>query len=266
MQLDFYKYEGAGNDFILIDDRTAFFPIENSSLIQRLCHRQMGIGADGVILLQNSQNQDADFRMRIFNSDGKEASMCGNGLRCLIQFIHSLGFEKSPLSIQTKHAILTCYKEGESIRISMGMPEVREWELELPLKNETLSVYVLHTGVPHAVVFVTDLEKVDVEKVGREVRNHPYFAPEGVNVNFAYAHSQNQIQVRTYERGVEAETLACGTGATAVGFVSHQLQKSDSPVSILTRSNEVLRIHCKNDDVFLEGPAKFVFQGRFFIH
>jgi diaminopimelate epimerase len=261
----FAKYQGAGNDFVIIDDRASCFPIENNALIARLCHRQKGIGADGLILLQDSHQ--ADFRMRIFNADGREAAMCGNGLRCLIHFIHALGNIQTSYLIETGHALYSAIFRDEQISIDMGIPQVKHWGVELLLKSGTRTAYVVHTGVPHAVIFVPDLKQVDLLNEGKEIRNHSLFIPEGVNVNFACAIAENEIQMRTYERGVEGETLACGTGAVAVAYVANQLFRSnDAPkmrMNIITASQDRLEIHKEEETeaIRMIGPAGFVFGG-----
>jgi len=257
--LFFSKYEGAGNDFILIDDRSATFPIYNSALIQQLSHRQKGIGADGMILLQETQDPKAHFRMRIFNSDGLEATMCGNGLRCLVRFIQALSNNETPSSllIETSHALLSCTSKKSHIVTHLGAVQSLFWNTPI----YSLPTYVVHTGVPHAVIFVDDLESVNVLELGTEIRHHPQFAPEGVNVNFAQRLSNNHISIRTYERGVESETLACGTGAAAVGYVTSKLYNTQGPLHLQTKSGDLLEAEVENESVSISGPAHFVFSG-----
>lgn len=253
----FSKYEGAGNDFILIDDRSVSFPLD-PSLIQQLCHRQKGIGADGVILLQPPRNPAAHFRMRIFNSDASEASMCGNGLRCLVRFIQDLGMPQLHFQIESEHSLHRCEVQEAGILIDLGSVEEVHWGLSFL----GMTTYLVHTGVPHLVTFVNELETLDVAGLGRELRYFPQFAPAGVNVNFAQLLEDNQIALRTYERGVEAETLACGTGAAAVGYVASKLQGKAGPFSLKTRSGESLEVVLDRASVALSGPARLVFEGR----
>jgi diaminopimelate epimerase len=255
--IHFAKYEGAGNDFILIDDRAALFPYEDKSFIQSICHRQKGIGADGVILLTHAQKEDANFRMRIFNADGSEASMCGNGLRCLVRFIEKLNIETIPLQIETLYGIHSCLIRGEEIQTDLCDVEEQLWDGYLDGQR----IYVINTGVPHLVMFVDDLDTVDVHVKGKALRFHENFAPEGVNVNFAKRLSSHHLALRTYERGVEAETLACGTGSAAVAYVVSKLYSLEGPIALQTRSGEILKVTRKESSLSLSGPARFVFAG-----
>jgi diaminopimelate epimerase len=252
MKFPFSKYHGAGNDFILIDDRVSFFPVADKDQIRKLCDRRLGIGADGLILLQHSQK--ADFRMRLFNADGGEPGMCGNGIRCLVAFAHSLGIEKHIYHIETDHAVRACQRQQDKIAVSMGPVRVLHRGLELALEHEVVAMEVLHTGVPHAVIFVDDLDAVDVASKGREIRYHSHFS-EGVNVNFAMHTTEGHVRVRTYERGVEAETLACGTGAVAVAAATNA-------TAILTASGEMLEVRMDGEQAQLIGPAQLVFKGE----
>lgn len=255
MERSFVKYHGAGNDFLLFDDRAATFPVEEPQLIRLLCHRRHGVGADGVILLQNSSR--ADFRMRIFNADGGEPSMCGNGIRCLVHFLSSLGIKQESYSIETMHAEHLCRlcTDGR-VSVSMGAPRI----LHQGLSVLGCSVDVIDTGVPHAVLFVSDLQGVDVEGMGRAIRTHPLFQPEGVNVNFALVSSKEEVRLRTYERGVEAETLACGTGTAAVAVAAISRFGCQSPLRLLPLSEEPIEIRWE-EEIEMIGPATAVFQG-----
>jgi diaminopimelate epimerase len=259
--LAFAKYEGSGNDFLFIDDRHCSFPLENQSLIQKLCHRQKGVGADGIILLQ--QSHIADFRMRIFNRDGVEAEMCGNGLRCLIRFIHALGHVLPLYHIETQHGVHRCFLNEDRVVVSMGVPQILLRDFEVSLKGGKKSLHVLDTGVPHAVLFVDDVAIIDVHAEGQKIRHDRLFAPKGVNVNFAAMCSEKEIRVRTYERGVEGETLACGTGAAAVGCMAIKLFNLKGPITIVPASLEQIIIHVseKTQEISMEGPASFVFEG-----
>lgn len=261
MKCFFRKYSGCGNDFILVDNRTLFFPTENKKLIAQLCHRQLGIGADGLILLEHSSI--CDFKMRIFNSDASEAEMCGNGIRCLAQFIIDCGESKKNFSIQTLFKNLNASIEEDGISIEMGDPEDVRWDL----KVDQWQVHHLDTGVPHAVIFVDDLQNTNVHQLGGYIRHHSIFKPRGTNANFVALDKNSLVHVRTFERGVENETLACGTGvvATALTFAKkHHLQ---SPVSVKVRSGDILKVSFirKNNsftEVKLKGPASFIFKGQ----
>lgn len=239
MNFAFSKYEGAGNDFIIIDDRALDFPLHERGLIQELCHRQKGIGADGIILLQESHF--ADFRMRIFNCDGSEPKMCGNGLRCLVHFIEENLIKETPFNIETGYGVHLCKNENF---VSLGKPSGI---------SQTKDIYLVDTGVPHAVQFLDHLE-IDVTSEGRPLRHE-----NNANVNFACL-KDDVISVRTYERGVEAETLACGTGAAAVAYIAHKHHQVSNPVSILTKSGEILTVLCE-EELFLKGPVNLVFKG-----
>ncbi len=244
----FSKYQGAGNDFILIDDRASSFPIH---LVEKLCHRRLGIGADGVILLQNSLK--AAFRMRIFNSDGKEAAMCGNGIRCLFDFARTLGFKEESYLVETMDAILQCRAVGDRVSVLLAPPQL------IAIVDDRMDVW--NTGVPHAVLFVDELDKVPVEELGRKIRFEAQFQPHGVNVNFA-SHENGLIRMRTYERGVEGETLACGTGAAAVALSAQKKFNLKNPLRIFSSSQELLEVNVAEGRVELIGPVKAVFQGK----
>ncbi|MBM3207903.1 MAG: diaminopimelate epimerase [Chlamydiae bacterium] len=266
MFISFSKYQGSGNDFVIIDDRATVFPCEKDEFIRKICHRRFGIGADGLLLLQTSAC--AGFKVRIFNSDGKEVSMCGNGLRCFVHYLNSLGFKEESYRIETMHDIIDCQIKGDKILVRLQKPYVMNWGVNLDVDDSVFEAYVVHTGVPHAVIFVDDLEQVNVEESGRRVRNHPLFAPEGVNVNFAKRGADGAFRVRTYERGVEGETYACGTGAAAVALAACQLWDVTSPVRIVPLSKESLEVRVEQAVsggklLDLIGGATAVFEGKF---
>lgn len=263
--LVFSKYSGCGNDFILVDNRDMSFPSTNHFLISKLCQRQFGIGADGLILLENSDSA-AGFRMRIFNSDGSEAEMCGNGIRCLLKFIRQLGFKEQSYTIQTMQRQFKVSFVEDEIIVEMGSPKDIQWNLKLLIDDELKNVHFMDTGVPHAVLFVEDIENVDVPFLGPKIRYHSKFAPKGANVNFVKPISSDSILIRTYERGVEQETLACGTGATASAIAAAKYWGFKSPIKVYLQSKEILKIGFDLDtspisSVTLTGPARFIFQG-----
>jgi diaminopimelate epimerase len=260
----FSKYSGCGNDFILIDNRENHFPHADRALIARLCHRQCGIGADGLILLERSLK--ADYRMRIFNADGGEAEMCGNGIRCLIKFIRQLGGLRSHYLIETMHSCLRTTEKGE--KVSVEMPEPQAIRVSLSLPTGALQCHYLNTGVPHAVIFVDELQNDDWMRMAPLIRNHEAFGPAGTNVNFASLDPSGAVWVRTYERGVEGETLACGTGATATALAAGAQFGLPSPIQVFPRSGEPLDISfCFQGDSFsqvsMAGSAHFIFRGEF---
>ena len=255
MEWSFTKYHGAGNDFILIDDRNLTFPAHDVHLIERLCHRHFGIGADGFILLQPSDK--GDFLMRIFNSDGKEAEMCGNGLRCLVHFAHSLGIIKETYFVETLASVMACQLSGERVTSSFKSSVQKSFDVE------THKVHVVNAGVPHAVVFVPTLDMPDFCEEARKIRFHPLFHPEGVNVNFVVLQEDGMLSCRTYERGVEGETLCCGTGAVAVAIIARNVYQMASSVKVLPKSQEILEVDIDDSSIFMTGPVHRVFAGSF---
>lgn len=253
--MNFFKYQGTGNDFIMIDDRDGNFPASDQAFVERLCHRRFGIGADGLILLQN--DPEYDFRMVYFNADGAEGSMCGNGGRCIVRFAHDLGlFEKKTrfIAVDGEHVAVV---DGENI--SLKMSDVSGIENRGGLT-------FLNTGSPHVVQFVDDLESLDVVADGRSIRYSEPFQPGGTNINFAQIVDANTLFVRTYERGVEDETYSCGTGVTAVALVAHQQLSMPDPIHIQTiGGNLSVSFQYQGEDIFesihLIGPAKRVYSG-----
>lgn len=264
MQIEFEKMSGTGNDFIVVDNRNGIIPEEKIKLFAiTFCPRKISVGADGVLLLENSDK--ADFRMRIINSDGSEAEMCGNGSRCIADFALRHGIAGETMKFETLAGII----EAE---IKDNLPKVKLIDTKAPRFIEKLifagtssEVYSLNTGVPHVVVKFNDLEDIDIHKWGREIRMHTEFGPNGTNVNFISKAGNNAINVRTYERGVEAETLACGTGATASAITASIIWNMVSPVEVYTRSRELLNIYFslsgrKYTDIYLEGAVKLVYK------
>lgn len=256
MKIKFHKYQGTGNDFVMIDNRQDNFPKNDVVLIEKLCNRHFGIGADGLILLEN--DSATDFRMVYYNSDGNESSMCGNGGRCLVAFAKSLNvFNNQAKFMATdglhKAAIL------DNGNISLQMKDVKD------MKIYTDYVF-LNTGSPHHVMIVNDLNNFDVKTNGAAIRYSDLYGKTGSNVNFVNQISENHFRLRTYERGVEDETLSCGTGATATAIAMNAIGKSNSNVINLDVEGGKLKVSfdkIKNDylNVFLEGAAEFVFEG-----
>lgn len=255
---------GASNDFILIDDRRRTFPARNRRWIERISARRTGIGCEGVILIQPSRT--ADFAMRFFNPDGREAEMCGNGARCVARLAHELGIAPARMSFDTRAGLLRAEVKGNRVRLHMSPP--RDWRMrgQLRLGGRTVAYHFVNTGVPHCVVPVRNLEMVDVRNVGCGIRHHAAFAPRGTNVNFVVVTGPNSIRIRTYERGVEAETLACGTGITAAALTMARAGKVRPPVKVNAASGDVLTVDFRlipdgAEHVTLLGPAEHVFQG-----
>lgn len=263
MSLVFSKYHGGGNDFIIIDDRSLAFACSDMSLISSLCSRRFGIGADGLILLQPSNL--ADFRFRIFNADGSEAALCGNGLCCFIAYLRDLGFVKPIFHIETEKEILQCSFEGDRVSVKLPAPKILHWELYL--EEEQDRFFILDTGVPHAVCLVEELKEYPVDVVGRRIRFHPAFASiGGVNVNFVKVEGDDTIRIRTYEKGVEGETYSCGTGAAAAAIVANQLGLKTSPIRVIPRSGESFEFFLEDTTVEKEvtmlACTSFVFTGN----
>lgn len=247
----FSKYEGAGNDFILIDDRSPFF---DPSWVPKICDRRFGVGADGVILLQKSAT--ADFRMRIFNQNGTEAESCGNGLRCLGMFISDLGFSRKLYFIEIHDRVVQLSFKQDFVRILMG--ESKSLQLHLPTSFGP--VHFIDTGVPHAVFFMEHVRSAPIESLGPFLRHHPLFGSKGANANLAELQLDGTIYVRTFERGVEGETFSCGTGACAVAAVARTLYKLVDPIKIVFLGG-ILEISFLGDEIAMSGPANRVFTG-----
>ncbi len=251
----FYKYQGTGNDFILFDNRSLFFDKNDAKVIARLCDRKFGIGADGLMLIE--ADPSADFKMIYFNADGKEGSLCGNGSRCAVAFAHHLGLIADTtefLAVDGLHR--ATYFEGQ---VSLKMNPVFQ------IKNMENAVF-LDTGSPHHVCWVEQVGEVDVVGLGRQIRFAAPYGDLGVNVNFVETLDDSHFAVRTYERGVEDETLSCGTGVTAVALAAYHLHKTtQNSITIHTRGGD-LKVHFESmengfDEIYLEGPAEMVFKG-----
>ncbi|MDD5615485.1 MAG: diaminopimelate epimerase [Candidatus Methanoperedens sp.] len=264
----FTKLHGNGNDFILIDEyREEIIPeIEKSSFAIKYCDRRFGIGADGVLYLEVSDS--ADIGMRIFNADGSEAEMCGNGIRCLVRYALDKGYIKEAARVETLAGVLSITSrvaDGIWIMVNMGKPEFAREKLPAKGTGEFIQVNMhgyevsaVNTGVPHAVIFVDSLDDTlfaDAPKI-----RYDAMFPKGTNVNFARVDSNNEISVRTYERGVEGETLSCGTGSVACAVVAHKLGKTGDRVKVNTKGGELV-ITIKDDAAFMDGQAELVFKG-----
>lgn len=264
--IEFAKYTGAGNDFILIDNRSGLFRAD-SELIREMCARRTSIGSDGLILLEPSAK--ADIRMRFFNSDGGEAEMCGNGARCLIAFAGRKGLDKTTITMETMERVLTARADGETISLEMGDVSETQLDMDIEIDGKTYRVHHTNSGVPHAVMFVENAEEVDVVSLGRKVRFHERFQPKGANANFVQVTGKNTITARTYERGVEDETLACGTGCAACAVISNLVNGLTPPIHVRTRSGEVLTVDFKKErdaisQLTLSGPARLVYEGVYY--
>ena len=266
MRLQFHKMNGAGNDFVVIDNRALDTSLSREQ-IALLCDRQRGVGADGLLAVEPAET-GADFRFRYYNADGGEAEMCGNGARCFGKFTAMLrGDGTDHVSFETIAGTLSADIIGDDVRIAMSDPFDLDLNVDIHIEGLQSPIHTINTGVPHAVVFTDDLENFDVLKHGAAIRYHEHFAPNGTNANFVNIINGQHIAIRTYERGVEGETLACGTGMTACALVHHLLNGASSPVSVDVQGGETLEIGFEPgpDNTFtkvtLTGPADFVFQG-----
>jgi len=269
--ISFTKMESGGNDFIIIDNRKKMLPQALSKLAVNLCRRRSSIGADGLILLEKAEK--ADYRMRIFNPDGSEPEMCGNGARCLARFAFIKGIASAEAVIETRAGNVKAQVKRKKVKVRLSNPSDIDLNFKISLKPRiSQKVNFINTGVPHAVVFVPALSKVDVKNLGRAIRYHKRFAPSGANVDFITLQGKNSLYIRTYERGVEDETLACGTGAVASALISGLQGKVSSPVEVHTRGGEVLKVEYiiekdrkrieKFKGVWLEGEVRVVYEGE----
>jgi len=256
---------GAGNDFVLIDDRDERIPWQDHILMAALAARRTGVGCEGVILVQKSKR--ADFRMRFLNPDGAEVEMCGNGVRCVAVFAHAIGTAGRAMTVETMCGLLKAELTDHGARVWMPEPAKRRYDMKIAReKQPAFQGHFINTGVPHFVVPVPEVGQIDVDREGRFLRNHSAFAPEGANVNFVTFRPPNRLSMRTYERGVEAETGACGTGAVACAVVAVETAGFTLPVRIRTTAGYELVINgqWRNGictDMTLTGPAKEVFRG-----
>ncbi len=270
-KIPFIKMAGAGNDFIVIEAQPK---IDYKKLTQSVCDRTNGIGADGILILDKSKK--ADYRMRIINADGSEAEMCGNGARCMAAYIvANRKPTKKIFSLETLAGIILAEAKGEIAHVRLSDPMDYSPHVAVELNGRNLHLPYIDTGVPHAIVFVNALNNIDVEKIGPTIRYHEAFQPRGTNVDFVEEIGENSVEVRTYERGVEGETKACGTGAVASAIVaylkSHPNAKNikNAKMKVKTKSKEVLEvtfdiINVAIKNVWLKGSAKFIAEGKYF--
>lgn len=241
-KIKFYKFTGAGNDFVMIDNRKGIIAGNIPSLAKKLCDRQFGIGADGLILLEKSRK--AEFLMNYHNSDGSYAEMCGNGARCTAKLAYLLGISKRTMVFETGAGLIDAEIFAKSVKVKLYDPKDLKPGISLLIDGKKYTCSYINTGVPHAIIFVNDIEKCDVRGLGRKIRFHRAFAPAGTNVDFVKTCGNNTLLIRTYERGVEGETLACGTGVTASAIISVIKGFVKSPVKCITRGKSNFRVSC----------------------
>ncbi len=263
----FTKMSGTGNDFIIIDHRTLFVARgEQPDFARKICRRMFSVGADGLILIENSEQ--ADFSWQFYNGDGSEAEMCGNGARCAARFAYMNKIAGREMSFETRAGIIHAVICGEQeVRVELTLPTDLRLDLAVVLDGETKQLDFVNTGVPHAVLF-TEEDDVPVQKWGREIRNHALFQPAGTNANFVTLVGENKVRARTYERGVENETMACGTGAVAAAVIAEIRRKVQSPVTVVTSGGDILTValqlrkSMKVEKVYLTGPARMIYEGN----
>lgn len=263
--IEFFKMSGSGNDFILIDNRrNTLSRINIEEFVKKVCERKVSVGADGLIVIENSDR--ADFRWRFFNADGSEVEMCGNGGRCAARFATILGITEESLSFETGAGIIDAKVRGDLVKLRLTDPRDLRVDYHIAIQDDLYEVSSINTGVPHVVRFVDNLDSYDVFSYGRVIRYHEMYQPEGTNANFVRVMDRNTIRIRTYERGVEDETLACGTGAVASALISSWKGLVDSPVVVWVKSGELLKIYFNTtnsgfEKVCLEGRTMVVYQG-----
>jgi diaminopimelate epimerase len=257
MKIEFYKYQGVGNDFIILDNREGIYSALSNEQVENFCDRRFGIGADGLMLLNNRAGYD--FEMKYYNADGNESSMCGNGGRCLVRFAFDKGIHKNVynfLAVDGPH--LAEIDSDNMVRLKM---------VDVNKVEEHIAHYILNTGSPHFVKFAANVADIDVYETGRDIRYSPEFEKEGINVNFVEFLSEDSIFVRTYERGVENETLSCGTGVTASALMAAHNDNGFNRVEVKTPGGHLSVEYEKMDNhhfrnIWLCGPAEFVFKGE----
>ena len=263
--IPFAKMSGSGNDFVIIDNRKDLVPRRRMpAFVRAVCRRGLSVGADGVIFIQRSSRED--FRWHYYNADGGEAEMCGNGSRCVAQFAVLHKIAPKTMTFETLAGAIRAVVGTKSVTVRLPLPTDLRLDVPLDVDGKSFDAHFLNTGVPHTVLFVDDVEAVDVARLGRAIRFHPRFAPAGTNANFVRVESPNRLAIRTYERGVEAETLACGTGAVAAALLAGFLGKARSPVTLKTRGGPPLTVSFLLDGrrvtrVELTGEARLVYEG-----
>lgn len=266
LPIPFWKMSGAGNDFLVIDHRKPLISQElMAEFARRVCRRKFSVGADGLFLIEPSDK--VDFKWRFFNADGSEAEMCGNGARCVARFAYMHGIAAARMQFETLAGIIDATVADTLVTIRMTSPHSFRFDRQVEVEGQVLMVHSVDTGVPHAVIFVDDIQATDVVGLGRQLRHHPVFAPAGTNVNFV-GRSADGLAIRTYERGVEDETMACGTGVVAGALIAAAKGMADSPVAMVTSGGIALTVQFTGskgeavDQVLLKGPAHLIYKGE----
>ena len=265
-KIPFYKMSGCGNDFIIIDNRSGLWDgIKNPGFVKAVCREKLSVGADGLIFIEKSDT--ADFKWRFFNSDGSQPEMCGNGARCAARFAFLNGIAGASLSFETMAGVIHAEVKGAIVKTQLSQPRELLLNQVIEVDGLQIRVHSINTGVPHAVIFVDDLDGVPIKKIGPKIRFHKHFQPAGANVNFITIGGDGIIGIRTYERGVEDETLACGTGSVAAALVSIAMGRGVSPVLVETRGGEQLKVYAEPAappfaQAYLEGGASLIYTGE----
>ena len=264
-KIAFWKMSGSGNDFLVIDGRDPSLIRDPSYFARQVCRPKVSVGADGVLLLEKSEA--ADFMMRIFNADGSEAEMCGNGARCIARFAYLKGIARERMAFETVAGLVQAQIMGRRVKVKMGKPKDLALNQRIRIGEEEFLLHRVNTGVPHVVSAVKELKEASVVDLGRKIRFHEAFQPAGTNVNFIAVDDSHHVHIRTYERGVEDETLACGTGSVASALISAALGEVNSPVHLHTWGGETITVYFERrgwqfQDVFMEGGATVAYEGE----
>lgn len=265
-RVPFFKMSGSGNDFIIVDNRIPKIKKEVlTPFIAGVCRRKRSVGSDGFILVEEAEH--ADFKWHFFNSDGGRAEMCGNGARCVSRFAYITGIAGRVMTFETDAGIVTAEVTDACVKIGLPDPGRLQMDRFIKTTRGEISFCSVNTGVPHVVIVEKDLDRIDVVDFGREIRNHRHFAPSGTNVNFISLLPEGRIAIRTYERGVEDETLACGTGAVAAALIAARRYGVTAPVTVMPKSGYNLIVYFKQEEdrflnLFLEGDARIIYQGE----
>jgi diaminopimelate epimerase len=267
----FHKMQGCGNDFVVIDNRVARVPAAvMADWAKKVCARAFGICADGLFFLENTNEPGLDYRWHFYNSDGSRAEMCGNASRCAGKLAHALGLAPAEHVFGTdagpiRAKVLLDGPDAGRVKVQLTPPKGLETDITIDVDGTPMTVHFADTGVPHAVVLVDDVAAVNVRELGRTLRNHPRFAPAGTNVNFAQVKDRSTLLLRTYERGVEDETYACGTGACATQLVANALGLTTPRADLTTTGGEILTVFLENNSIFLQGAAELTFKGELYL-
>ncbi len=259
MPINFTKLSGSGNDFIFIDNRDNSHTNHiNDDFIKQVCARGLSVGADGIMFIENSDK--ADFKWQFFNSDASRADMCGNGARCATRFAYLKGIASQNMTFETDAGIIEGSIIGDEVKVQLTSPHSMVLDSNITVDNKTYDMHTINTGVPHAIIYVDNVADVDVQSLGASIRYHEDFKPAGTNVNFVSVNN-GELAIRTYERGVEGETLACGTGSVAAAIISVEKGLASSPVDVKTASGKYLKVYIEDKGVYLQGEARVIYDG-----